>query len=73
MTILGGRLRVFVCICNALNETKVREIVSTGVCDTPGSVHRAAGCKTQCGRCLPEMADMIAEHRTASAFAQAAD
>jgi bacterioferritin-associated ferredoxin len=64
---------LFVCICNALNDRTVRDIVATSGATTPSAVHRAAGCKPQCGRCLPDMADMIAEHETACAFAQAAD
>jgi bacterioferritin-associated ferredoxin len=64
---------LFVCICNALNDRTVRDIVATGAAATPSAVHRAAGCKPQCGRCLPDMAEMISEHQTASAFAQAAD
>jgi bacterioferritin-associated ferredoxin len=66
------RPEVFVCICNALNDRTVRDIVSTGSA-TPAAIHRAAGCRPQCGRCLTDMAEMIDDHRTASAFAQAAD
>lgn len=64
---------MFICICNAINDRTVREIVATGAGTSPRAIHRAAGCKPQCGRCLPEMAEMITEHQTASAFAQAAD
>lgn len=64
---------MFICICNAINDRTVREIVATGAGTSPNAIHRAAGCKPQCGRCLPEMAEMISEHQTASAFARAAD
>ncbi len=68
---------MFVCICNALNDATVnatlRDLSASGGDVTPAAIHRASGCKPQCGRCLPEMADMIADHRTACAFAQAAD
>lgn len=64
---------LFVCICNALNDQTVRTIVASGDGTSPGAILRAAGCKPQCGRCLPEMAEMITEHKTASAFAKAAD
>jgi bacterioferritin-associated ferredoxin len=65
---------VFVCVCNAINDRTVREILGTGGngVDTPAAIHRAAGCKPQCGRCLPEMAEMIRESQAAGAFAQAA-
>lgn len=66
---------LFVCVCNAINDRTVREILATGGgnVDTPAAIHRAAGCKPQCGRCLPEMAGMIRETEAASAFAKAAD
>lgn len=64
---------MFVCICNALNDQTVRTIVASGAGTSPGAILRAAGCKPQCGRCLPDMAEMITEHQTASAFAKAAD
>lgn len=66
---------MFVCICNALNERTVSDILATGggAVDTPAAIHRAAGCKPQCGRCLPDMADMIRENQCAASFAQAAD
>jgi bacterioferritin-associated ferredoxin len=65
---------VFVCVCNAINDRTVREILATGGSgiDTPAAIHRAAGCKPQCGRCLPELAGMIREAAAAGTFAGAA-
>ncbi|MES1991546.1 MAG: (2Fe-2S)-binding protein [Pseudomonadota bacterium] len=64
---------MFVCICNALNDRTVNELVASGAATSAAGIHRAAGCKVQCGRCLPDMAEIIAEHKTAGVFAQAAD
>lgn len=66
---------MFVCICNALNDRKVSEILANGAgtIDSPAAIHRAAGCRPQCGRCLPDMADMISQSQCANALALAAD
>lgn len=68
---------MFVCICNAINDRSVREILAGAPHITsPVGVHRAAGCKPQCGRCMESMADMIAEARAGDCLAgalQAAD
>jgi bacterioferritin-associated ferredoxin len=65
---------LFVCICNALNDRTVSDILANGggAVDTPAAIHRAAGCKPQCGRCLPDMADMIRESQCANSFVRAA-
>ncbi|MBO6633860.1 (2Fe-2S)-binding protein [Parvibaculum sp.] len=53
---------MIVCVCNAKNCRTVREVLSQGAhIDTPAAVHRAMGCKPQCGRCLPALATFIEE------------
>lgn len=72
---------MYVCVCNAINDRKVKDILSRTPVDTPAGLHRAAGCKPQCGRCLPDMAEMIRAARAeastgvslACALARAAD
>jgi bacterioferritin-associated ferredoxin len=68
---------MFICVCNAINDRSVREILANSPhVTTPAGVHRAAGCKPQCGRCLDSMAGMIADARSGEPFAaalQAAD
>jgi len=51
---------LYVCICNALNERKVREAMAS----CPGSVARIYkhhGCVPQCGKCVPVLRDMVRE------------
>ncbi len=54
---------MFVCNCNGIRCAQVDEAIRAGA-RTPQGVHRRHGCKAQCGRCLPEIADRI---RTAAA------
>lgn len=51
---------MYVCICNALNERKVKEAIAS----CPGSVSRIYkhhGCAPQCGKCVPALRDMVRE------------
>jgi bacterioferritin-associated ferredoxin len=56
---------VYVCICNALNEGRVREVVANG-CETVGDVYRACGTRPQCGKCICAIADIIRSRRGGS-------
>jgi len=62
---------MFVCNCNGIRCGEVQEAILSGA-RTPQAVHRRHGCKAQCGRCLPEIADRIREARAADASADAA-
>lgn len=53
---------MYVCICNALCDRTIREALDTGV-ERAGDVHARLGCETQCGRCLPTIADMLDGYR----------
>ncbi len=53
---------MYVCICNALNEGRVREVVANG-CETVGEVYRACGAYPQCGKCSCTIVDMLRAHR----------
>jgi len=55
---------MFICVCNAIKESELRD--AARVC--PGnaeSVYAALGKKPNCGQCLEEADDMIAEERGA--------
>lgn len=60
---------MFVCNCNGIRCGEVDEAIRSGA-RTPQAVHRRRGCKAQCGRCLPEIADRIREARAAVAAAE---
>ena len=42
---------MYVCICNAIRETEVRELARQGVTDA-GNVHERCGFSTNCASCL---------------------
>lgn len=41
---------VYVCLCNAISDTRVRVCAGQGRC-TVSDVYRACGCQAQCGKC----------------------
>ena len=49
---------MFVCNCNGIRCKQVDEAIRAGA-RRPAAVHAHHGCKAQCGRCLPEIADRI--------------
>lgn len=61
---------MFVCNCNGIRCGEVQEAILDGA-RTPQAVHRRRGCKAQCGRCLPEIADRIRAARAAASGAEA--
>jgi len=53
---------MYVCICHGLNDKKVKAALTNGA-KTPASVFRHHGCQVQCGKCVPMMREMAADHR----------
>jgi bacterioferritin-associated ferredoxin len=53
---------MYACICHAVTETEVREVISRGAMSEE-AVGAACGAGTGCGTCLDRICDMIrAEH-----------
>lgn len=55
---------MYVCICHGLNDKKVKAALVNGAV-TPASVFRHYECKVQCGKCVPTMREMAADHHGA--------
>ena len=63
---------MIVCVCNAISDRSVRKTLATAPeISSPAAVHRAHGCKAQCGRCLPSLAELISEAKLETALASA--
>ena len=52
---------MYVCICHALNDKKVKAALDQGA-TTPASVFRHHNCQVQCGKCVPTMRCMARVH-----------
>jgi bacterioferritin-associated ferredoxin len=59
---------MYVCNCNALTDTQIREAIAKRPRDA-ASVYRYYDCAPQCGRCVPEIREMLKQAREAKAAA----
>jgi bacterioferritin-associated ferredoxin len=50
---------MYLCICNALRQSQLAETAAQEGVETPACVFKAHGTKPQCGRCLPDIAELI--------------
>lgn len=50
---------MIVCICRAVSDRQIRSVVSDGA-QTVGQVRAELGCGGDCGKCAPQVRDMIA-------------
>jgi bacterioferritin-associated ferredoxin len=65
---------VYICICNALTDRKLKEAIATTGSQCPKDVYAACGCRAKCGKCVQVVKDLLHEHSRASQSAmQTAD
>jgi bacterioferritin-associated ferredoxin len=55
---------MYVCVCAPFTDKQVREALDNGA-DSVTAVYRALDHKVQCGKCIPTVRAMVAEHRAA--------
>jgi bacterioferritin-associated ferredoxin len=58
----GGNEAVWICLCNALADTRIIEVVADGA-RRPRDVYAACGCRAQCGGCAKAVLRLIHEVR----------
>ncbi len=51
---------MYVCICNAVRETEIKEVIAEGVRDVD-AVYDALGVEPQCGTCRSFIREMMAD------------
>ena len=55
---------MIVCVCNRLNEDRVRSAIKTGACCSE-DVYARCGVRKNCGRCQETIEGMLEENRRA--------
>lgn len=53
---------MYVCVCRAINERKLRETIRSGACSVQ-SVNQCTGLGGVCGRCVPYARQIIDDER----------
>ena len=59
---VADRGAMIVCICNRLSEASCRDTAASGRCRTVGCMYRLHGHRIRCGKCLPLMTTLLANH-----------
>jgi bacterioferritin-associated ferredoxin len=58
-----GLTWMIVCVCNRLNEARIRTAIRSGAA-CPDEVYARCGVERNCGRCQDEIEQMLDEART---------
>jgi bacterioferritin-associated ferredoxin len=63
---------MIVCVCNRLNEAKIRGAISCGA-SSPDQVYAGCGVKRKCGTCQETIAELLQQAQEDQAQLQAAE
>jgi bacterioferritin-associated ferredoxin len=50
---------MYVCLCNALTDSQVKQAAATAGTTKPSSVYAACGCRAQCGQCVKALVTLL--------------
>ncbi len=65
---------MYICLCNALTDRKLKQAAATIGSQRPGEVYAACGCRAQCGQCVHAVLQLLRDHaRQPDAKFQAVD
>lgn len=53
---------MYICICNALTDRRLKDAIAANPDQRPEDVHAACGCRTKCGKCLTVVKEMLQNH-----------
>lgn len=57
---------MYVCICNALRDRDLAEAAAQPGVKSAACVFKRCETKPKCGNCVPDIDEMVAQHRTAN-------
>jgi bacterioferritin-associated ferredoxin len=53
---------VYICLCNALTDKRLKQAVAATGSRRPGDVYQACGCRAQCGKCVKAVLCLVRDH-----------
>jgi len=53
---------LYICLCNALTDRKLKQAVAETGSQRPGEVYAACGCRAQCGQCVKAVLALVRDH-----------
>jgi bacterioferritin-associated ferredoxin len=57
-----GCRRVYICLCNALTDRRLKEAAADLTSGRPSDLYAACGCRAQCGQCAKAMLQLLRDH-----------
>lgn len=57
--IMGTVDHVYICLCNALTERRLRQMTTLSGARRPSEIYDACGCRAQCGQCVKAVLEML--------------
>jgi bacterioferritin-associated ferredoxin len=55
----GDPTAMYVCLCNALTDSQVKQAAASDGTTKPSSVYAACGCRAQCGQCVKALLTLL--------------
>ncbi len=59
---IGMDRLVYICLCNALTDRKLKQVAAAGTGRRLVDVYEACGCRAQCGQCAKAILKLLREH-----------
>jgi bacterioferritin-associated ferredoxin len=53
---------MYICLCNALTDQKLKQAAASTGSQRPGEVYAACGCRAQCGQCVHAVLRLLRDH-----------
>jgi bacterioferritin-associated ferredoxin len=64
---------VYVCICNALTDRRLKQAAADAGCVRPSDAYEACGCRAQCGKCVKAVLAILRDQLAEAQQFQGAD
>ena len=53
---------MYVCLCNALTDRRLKQAAAATGSQRPGDLYAACGCRAQCGQCVHAVLQLLRDH-----------
>ena len=63
---------MYICLCNALTDRRLKEAIAATGGRSPDDVYAACGCRAKCGKCVQVVKELLRDHSDAMETGQIA-
>jgi bacterioferritin-associated ferredoxin len=58
---------VYICLCNALTDRKLKQVAAATGSIRPVEIYAACGCRAQCGQCVQTVLQLLRDNASQAA------